>query len=163
MKILFFLHSCGLQVVDHGSHAQLLCSRTVSQFVFSWASCHEPSCRKSQEAFANLMSIYNFFMMNVIFCCLYNTCSKWISLPANLPFLHPLYLKPGFRTNLSFGYVVRKPAPLHCVALPDPVCSLARHRSRASSSHHFIDDEIIYMISISNYFVSIVWSEMFVS
>ena len=35
MKILFFLHSCGLQVVDHGSHAQLLCSRTVFQFVFS--------------------------------------------------------------------------------------------------------------------------------
>ena len=35
MKILFFLYSCGLQVVDHGSHAQLLCSRTVSQFVFS--------------------------------------------------------------------------------------------------------------------------------
>ena len=35
MKILFFLHSCSLQVVDHGSHAQLLCSRTVFQFVFS--------------------------------------------------------------------------------------------------------------------------------
>ncbi|CUQ32223.1 Uncharacterised protein [Segatella copri] len=31
---------------------------------------------RAKMHFANLMSIYNFFMMNVIFCSLYNTCSK---------------------------------------------------------------------------------------